>query len=231
MTTETKSPASEVGNWHDPTNAYNDDSAYAYCGNGEGGLTHDHDGYGFAAEGTIKEVRIDVKGYSGDGSTHTIKVYVWDGSTWHLVGTITSTTECFAHQFDATSYIDTVAKLNAIKTRIESVGLGGGKPANRYVRVCWIPVYADYSVAVTYKIEGITKDAQGDVLGGCDVRLHLSSDDGYITYTTSDAVTGAYSFTGLPNNDQRYVIAYKAGTPVFGTTDNLTPVEEQNGEK
>ena len=150
--TETKSPTSESGTWHDPTNAYNDDLAYAYCGNGEGGRTHDYEGYGFAAVGTINEVRIDVKSHSGDGTKHSVKVYVWDGSTWHLVGTITATAQCNPHQFNATPYINTPAKLNGIKTRIESVGLSGGSPGSRYVRVCWIPVYADWSLGPTETI-------------------------------------------------------------------------------
>lgn len=89
---------------------------------------------------------MDVKGYSGDGSKHTVNVYVWDGSTWNLVGTITATAQCQAHQFDATPHIDTVAKLNAVKTRIESIGLGGGSPGTRWIRVCWIPVYAEWSL-------------------------------------------------------------------------------------
>lgn len=145
MTIETKSPTSNTGNWHDPDNAHTDDLAYAYCGNGEGGRTQDYEGYGFAAEGTLNEVRVDVKGYSGDGTKHSVNVYVWDGSQWQLVGTITATAECQPRQFDATSYINTPEKLNAIKTRIESVGLAEGGPPARYIRVCWIPVYADWS--------------------------------------------------------------------------------------
>ncbi len=79
---------------------------------------------------------------------------------------------------------------------------------------------------ITYKIEGVTRDSAGDPLGSCDVRLYLSSNDAYQESVVSNAVTGAYSFTGLQNNNLRYVIAYKTGTPVFGTTDDLTPVEE-----
>lgn len=143
---ETRSPTSNSGTWHDPDNAHTDDANYAYCGNGEGGRLQDYEGYGFSSVGSIIKVRVDIKGYSGDGTKHTVKVYVWDGSTWHLVGTITSTATCDSHQFDASSYIDTPAKLNIVKTRIESVGLSGGTPGNRYVRVCWIPVYADWSL-------------------------------------------------------------------------------------
>lgn len=144
MTVETKSPTSESGIWNDPTNPYNDDLNYAYCGNGEGGRTHDYSGYGFTSSGVINAVRVDIKGYSGDGTKHTINVYVWDGS-WQLVGTIISEVECDSHQFDASTFIDTPSKLNNIQTRIESVGLAGGAPGNRYVRTCWIPVYADYT--------------------------------------------------------------------------------------
>jgi len=152
LTVETRSPTSESGTWHDPTNAYNDDLAYAYCGNGEGGRTHDFEGYGFAAAGIINEVRVDVKGYSGDGTKHSVNVYVWDGA-WQLVGTITATAECNPHQFDASSFINTPEKLNNIKTRIESVGLAGGGPTTRYVRVCWIPVYAAWTAAYNVHLE------------------------------------------------------------------------------
>lgn len=149
MTVETRSPTSNTGTWHDPDNAHNDDLAYTYCGSGEGGYAHDYDGYGFSALGTINSVRVDIKGYSGDGSKHEINVYVWDQSVWQLVGTVTSETECDTHQFDASSYIDTPAKLNNIKTRIEAIGLGAGPGASRFVRVCWIPVYADWSEGPT----------------------------------------------------------------------------------
>ena len=146
MSPETRSPTSNSGTWNDPDNAHTDDLAYAYCGNGEGGRTQNYEGYGFSSVGTITAVRVDIKGYSGDGSKHTINVYVWDQAAWQLVGTITLETECAAHQFDASSYIDTPAKLNNIKTRIESVGLASGPGASRYVRVCWIPVYADWTL-------------------------------------------------------------------------------------
>ena len=153
MTIETKSPTSNSGTWHDPDNAHTDNLAYAYCGSGEGGLIHDYEGYGFASAGMINEVRVDVKGYSGDDTKHSTNVYVWDGTQWQLVGTITSETECFAHQFDATSYINTPEKLNGIKTRIESVGLSAGAVAGRFVRVCWIPVYADYTPTYNVHLE------------------------------------------------------------------------------
>jgi len=153
---ETKSPTSNTGTWHDPNNAHTDDLNYAYCGDGEGGRTQDYQGYGFAASGSILEARVDVKGYSGDGTKHTIKVYVWDATQWQLVGTITSTTQCFSRQFDASAYINTPAKLNNVKTRIESVGLSAGAPTSRYVRVCWIPVYADWSLGPTETITAKT---------------------------------------------------------------------------
>jgi len=145
VTAETRSPTSDSGSWNTPTNAYSDDPNYAFCGNGEGGRIHDYDGYGFAAEGNINEVRVDVKGYSGNEGKHSVNVYVWDGTDWRLVGTITSEMPCDLHQFDASAYIDSAAKLNNIKTRIESVGLDGGGPTTRFVRVCWIPVYADWT--------------------------------------------------------------------------------------
>lgn len=152
MTTETRSPTSNTGTWHNPNNAHADDLNYAYCGNGETGRTQDYEGYGFSSEGTITSVRVDVKGYSGDGTKHTVKIYVWDGSTWQLIGEIIAEDQCHAHQFDATSHINTPTKLNTIKTRIESTGLSTGGPTDRWVRVCWIPVYANWALGPTETI-------------------------------------------------------------------------------
>ena len=182
MTTETRSPTAESGTWNDPTYSYNDDLNYAYCGSGEGGRTHDYSSYGFSAVGNIVEVRVDVKGYSGDGSKHTINVYVWDGSAWYLVGTIIAETECEAHQFDATSYIDTVAKLNAIEVRIESDGLSSGPGGSRWVRVCWLPVYADWSLGPTPGFNQLQYFSEPETLGWNSLK-----------YAAEPPVTGAWN--------------------------------------
>ena len=79
---------------------------------------------------------------------------------------------------------------------------------------------------VSWNIAGITKDSTGAVLGSCTVHLFYTGPDQFISATTSDSSTGAYSFKIGPTAGPFYVVAYKAGSPdVAGTTVNtLTPV-------
>ena len=85
---------------------------------------------------------------------------------------------------------------------------------------------------IYYKLEGISKDKDGDALGSCLCFLCKDNQDNscsYLAYTLSDSVTGAYSFTGLLDNDAQYfVISWKDDTPhVFDVTDHvLQPVPE-----
>lgn len=70
-------------------------------------------------------------------------------------------------------------------------------------------------------ISGITKDSTGAVLGSCSVALYRTSDDCLMERRTSDASTGAYSFSAVGLSETYYVVAYKAGVPdVAGTTVN-----------
>lgn len=72
---------------------------------------------------------------------------------------------------------------------------------------------------VPHYITGVTKDSAGAVLGSCTVRLFRTSDDALIATTTSDASTGAYSFTVGDTLTQYWIEAYKSGSPdVAGTT-------------
>jgi hypothetical protein len=76
-----------------------------------------------------------------------------------------------------------------------------------------------------YHIAGVSRDSGGNILGSCTVQLFKASDKSYVTQVTSDASTGAFDFTNLPDNTTEYFIrALKDGTPnVFGITDdNLT---------
>jgi hypothetical protein len=89
-----------------------------------------------------------------------------------------------------------------------------------------------YEAVTTYKLEGVTKNNAGSVLGNCKCHLFkmnvTGNDASWIAYDESDA-SGNYSFTGLTDNDGRYfVIAWKDNTPhVFDCTDHvLTPVVE-----
>ena len=86
---------------------------------------------------------------------------------------------------------------------------------------------------MTYKITGTTYDNVGDILGGCDCYLlkYNSGTDIFtqVDFVTSNASTGAYSFTAMADNDPYYAVAfYLSGTPdLFDITDrNLIPVLE-----
>ncbi len=85
---------------------------------------------------------------------------------------------------------------------------------------------------VSYKLEGITKDDDGVALGSCEcflVKDNLDDTYTFIAHVTSNAVTGAYSFTGIPDNDANYqVISWKDDSPhVIDVTDHiLTPEVE-----
>lgn len=74
-------------------------------------------------------------------------------------------------------------------------------------------------------ITGVTRDSAGAVLGNCTVHLFNTIDDAEIAQMNSDA-SGNYSFTIDGNGQQRYAVAYLAGSPdVAGTTVNtLIPV-------
>lgn len=69
-----------------------------------------------------------------------------------------------------------------------------------------------------YTIADITKDSAGEALGNCIVKLFRTEDDVLEQTTTSDG-SGNYSFT-VDKTKSYYCVAYKSGTPVFGTTAN-----------
>ena len=86
-----------------------------------------------------------------------------------------------------------------------------GPPALRFLR----PVQSQ----ALYTIEGVTRDATGAVLGSCEVFLHFAGGEGRrASSTISDATTGAYSFMVGDTTTPYFVVSYKDGTPVFGTT-------------
>lgn len=88
---------------------------------------------------------------------------------------------------------------------------------------------------VTHKLEGITRDEGGSTLATCRCILlkHDGAAEGSRIYSIIDHVnsngSGAYSFTGIGDNDARYmVVSFDIGTPIVrGVTDDfLTPVVE-----
>lgn len=84
----------------------------------------------------------------------------------------------------------------------------------------------------TYKIEGFTKTVTGAMLASADCYLVKNGFDNtysFQLYTISSDPSGAYSFTGIADNDTGYqVISWKdGGTNVFDVTDHvLTGVVE-----
>jgi len=71
-------------------------------------------------------------------------------------------------------------------------------------------------------IAGVTRDANGAVLGGCTVYLFKTSDKSYIGTTTSDAITGVYIlYVADVSSTAYFITALKDGSPnVMGITDD-----------
>jgi hypothetical protein len=84
-------------------------------------------------------------------------------------------------------------------------------------------------VATTYDLTGVTKDYDGNILGGCDCFLLKDNGDDtlkFVDYVLSNASTGVYLFEDIVDNDSAYlVVAWKDDTPhVYDVTDHvLTP--------
>ncbi len=139
---------------------------------------------------------------------------------------------------DVVDFGDTTDRINRTLLGMVKTGISG----NHDFSLQWINVQAS-SIAdtgrnrsqfviefteVTYDLEGITYDKDGDVLGSCEV--YLFKDNGaaftlsFIDYVVSDFITGAYSFT-VSDEDDYLVVAFKDLTPnVFDVTDhNLLP--------
>jgi len=73
-------------------------------------------------------------------------------------------------------------------------------------------------------ISGITKDSAGAVLGACNVDLFDTDTDTLQGRGTSDATTGAYSFSAGAGRTY-FVRAWKLGAPdLSGTTVDITVV-------
>jgi len=83
-----------------------------------------------------------------------------------------------------------------------------------------------FIIIVTYKVEGYCLDESGNPVVGAVVKLYNAQTDAYEASTTSDS-TGKYSFTGLSNNNPRYVLAWREdGQIIVGGSDVLVPEEE-----
>lgn len=81
-------------------------------------------------------------------------------------------------------------------------------------------------VLTNNRVDGITRSIDGSVLGSCDCYLFKDNLDNTVSFrahVTSNATTGAYSFTYVPDTDDQYlVVALKDDTPhVFDVTDHV----------
>lgn len=66
---------------------------------------------------------------------------------------------------------------------------------------------------------GVSRDANGTIIGGATVRLFRASDGLLVDTVTSDPTTGAFVITTPYYPDQHGIVAYKAGVPdMAGTT-------------
>lgn len=83
-----------------------------------------------------------------------------------------------------------------------------------------------------YKLEGVTYDKSGSIEVSVECNLWKDNLDNTVTFVdqvTSDGSTGAYSFTGIADNDATYfVVFHKDASPnIFDVTDHvLQPVIE-----
>lgn len=86
-------------------------------------------------------------------------------------------------------------------------------------------LYINYAI-ILYYVTGVTRDADGNPLGGCTVWLFRTSDKKFIEEKISDG-NGVYYFLVGDTTTEFFIRAYKDDTPnVFGTTDrDLVGVE------
>jgi hypothetical protein len=90
-----------------------------------------------------------------------------------------------------------------------------GNPVN-----CWIDFFPRASGNKAYTIAGVTRDANGNPLAGCTVKLYTTVDDIERYATVSDA-NGNFSFNVPSPGWTWYAVAYLPGSPdVAGTTVN-----------
>jgi hypothetical protein len=72
----------------------------------------------------------------------------------------------------------------------------------------------------TYRISGVSRDCNSQVVPNATVKLYLTATDTVVQTTTSDA-SGQYSFTVADNSTHYYLVAYKPGAvDLAGTTVN-----------
>jgi len=128
MPTDNRSPttnATIVKGWLYPISAYADDALRTYSSTFPS--LQEYGGYGFTvpSSDTLSEVLLKVKGYLNDPTVEELWAYWYDGATWYYT-VIPLTTSEQTYSKNITAQIDTPAKLNAIKTRIQRKTIGSG---------------------------------------------------------------------------------------------------------
>jgi len=93
-------------------------------------------------------------------------------------------------------------------------GMNRGPPIFRATKVFYGTRY----------VTGQTQDATGVALGSCRVDLFTDQNatppNTFVATMTSDASTGNYAFVVADDQKTYFVRCYKAGTPVFGTSND-----------
>lgn len=107
-----------------------------------------------------------------------------------------------------------------------SLGAGGGPTVGPHCRVIYPGISILGVPEAGFTLSGVTKDKDGNILGSCECFLlkdNLDNTASFIDQVTSNAVTGAYQFTNIVDNDANYmVVAWKDDVPhVFDTTDHV----------
>jgi hypothetical protein len=157
---------------------------------------------------------------SSMGALH-VDIYdgTWHNDLWSISGQQhTSSTQAYTQ----TSAIDLSAYTTATKVRVRYDQVTGWAAD---ACVDDIRIYGDFRPS--YTISGVTKDKNGSILGSCEVALFKADTATPPSYefkakTTSDAVTGAYSFNVYDQDAQYMVYSIKDDTPhVFDATDNV----------
>lgn len=71
-----------------------------------------------------------------------------------------------------------------------------------------------------YRIRGYALDSVGTGVGGAKMQLFRTSDDAYLGEATSVGPSGQYDLGVDTNSVQHYIVAYRTGPDIEGTTVN-----------
>lgn len=168
-------------------------------------------------------VTVDVCMYGNTSGE--VKIQAWNGTGWVDLATYAgnaTTTFVSRGPFNCTTYTN-----SDFYVRIQ-VTLGGTAYQNDFAFQN-LRLYGNSKVS--YEVTGVTRDKDGSALGSCDVYLVKDGGDdtfSFIDHVTSNATTGAFTFSSVADNDPNYqIISFKDGTTdVMDCTEiTITPTE------